>query len=422
MHATASDISSLPFDLASTRQAQERWAETPLSRRLDFVRRLRALIAEQAEELAAEAALVRNRPASEKLMSEVLPLADACRWLGRKSSAVLASKRFGRRWPIRARFQIQRQSFGIILVVGPGNYPLFLPAVHTLQALVAGNAVLWKPAPDTRAVALRFAEMTRAAGLEPALLRVLHENVAAAHESIQAGVDKVVFTGASANGRDLLATLAKTNTPSVMELSGDDAFIVLADADMKLVERAHHFGVRLNDGDTCIAPRRVIVQAPVAEAMRSLLPSADFGRLQLHRVEDSEEAIRVANANAHGLGAAIFSRDIALARRMARRLQTGFVTINDLIAPTADARAPFGGVKASGFGSTRGADGLLEMTHPHVVFVGRSRMHFRAPQAKDAALFRSFIRVRHARPVRRFRAFLELLGQIPKRAGSGRKR
>ena len=64
------------------------------------------------------------------------------------------------------------------------------------------------------------------------------------------------------------------------------------------------------------------------------------------------------------LGASIFSRDIAKARALAARIKTGFVLINDLIVPTADPRMPFGGVKASGFGTTRGEEGLLEMTLP----------------------------------------------------------
>ena len=66
-------------------------------------------------------------------------------------------------------------------------------------------------------------------------------------------------------------------------------------------------------------------------------------------------------------GASIFSRDLDARSHLAARIKTGFVLINDLIVPTADPRMPFGGVKASGFGSTRGDEGLLEMTFPHVV-------------------------------------------------------
>ncbi len=166
-------------------------------------------------------------------------------------------------------FTVQRQPFGVVLVIGPGNYPLFLPAVHSLHALVAGNAVLLKPAPDTREVSLLFARLTREAGLDPALLTVLGESIEAAHDAIAHGVDKVIFTGSSENGREVLFTLAETNTPSVMELSGQDAAIVFADADLDLVVRALHFAARLNNGETCIAPRRLIVAQPVADDLRA---------------------------------------------------------------------------------------------------------------------------------------------------------
>jgi hypothetical protein len=75
------------------------------------------------------------------------------------------------------------------------------------------------------------------------------------------------------------------------------------------------------------------------------------------------------------------------------------VTINDLIVPTADPRMPFGGVKASGFGSTRGEEGLLEMTFPHVVAIrrGSARPHFDEPAPGDARLFSAFIRAAHGR-------------------------
>ncbi len=138
-------------------------------------------------------------------------------------------------------FEVQRQPFGLVLVIGPGNYPLFLPAVHSLHALVAGNAILLKPAPGTREVALAFARLAQEAGLDPATSHHSVRERAAAHDAITDGVDKVIFTGSSENGRDVLADLAETNTPAVMELSGEDAVIVFADADLDLVVRALKF-------------------------------------------------------------------------------------------------------------------------------------------------------------------------------------
>ena len=397
---------------AEARTAQSRWALTPISERLRVVRALRHGIAENADKLAGIAASVSERPIAEKLVSEVLPLADACRWLEKRADRVLATRRCGSRgrpfWMQGVTFEVQRQPFGLVLVIGPANYPLFLPAVHALHALVAGNAVLLKPAPGTRHVALAFAQLARENGLEPALLTILPESVSAARSAIADGVDKVIFTGSSENGRDVLATLAETNTPSVMELSGQDAVLVFADADLDLVVRALRFGTSLNDGNTCIAPRRLVVVQSVAEDLLARLSIARVPIMLIERVHDEEAAVHRANDADFALGASIFSRDVARARTLAARIKTGFVLINDLIAPTADPRMPFGGVKASGFGTTRGDEGLLEMTFPHVVAArhGRTHPHFDEPASGDAQLFSAYIRAAHG--TRRFTAFRDL--------------
>ena len=392
----------------TTRDAQTGWARTPIRECLRVIRDFRHLLAENADALAAAAASVSDRPLSEKLVSEVLPLAEACRWLERNAARLLAPRVCGKRgrpfWMQGVSFEVQRQPFGVVLVIGPGNYPLFLSAVHALHALVAGNAVLLKPAPGTRDVALAFARLAIDAGLAPALLTILPESIAAARDAIAGGVDKVIFTGSSANGRDVLASLAETNTPSVMELSGEDAVLVLADADLDLVERALRFGAHLNAGETCIAPRRLIVVQSIADDLHARAPL-----LPIERVRDDAAAVERVNTADFALGASIFSRDIAKARALAGQLKTGFVLINDLIVPTADPRMPFGGVKASGFGTTRGDEGLLEMTFPHVVAIrrGRSHPHFHEPVQGDAHLFSAYIRAAHGR--HRFTAIRALL-------------
>ena len=440
MHATLTPHLLPGLDVHSeARAAQTRWSLTPIRERLRIVRALRHLIAENADALAAVAASVSDRPVAEKLVSEILPLADACRWLEKSARRVLAPRRCGSRgrpfWMRGVSFAVQRQPFGLVLVIGPGNYPLFLPAVHALHALVAGNAVLLKPAPRARHVALAFAQIAHDAGLDPALLTILPESVEAARSAIADGVDKVIFTGSSENGRDVLTTLAETNTPSVMELSGEDAVLVFADADLDLVVRALRFGTSLNNGNTCIAPRRVIAVCAIAEELTARLRAehrlpacAADGHLacrtgqagsplsaqagSLCSVRDAAGAIAIVNSADFALGCSIFSRDVAKACTLAAQIKTGFVLINDLIVPTADPRMPFGGVKASGFGTTRGDEGLIEMTFPHVVAIrrGRGHPHFDEPAPGDAQLFTAYIRAAHGR--RRFAAIRDLLGAL----------
>lgn len=409
---------TISANLVAARQAQTQWAQRRLGERLQFVRELRYSIAAHAHDLAVEAASVAQRPVAEKLVSEVLPLVDACRWLTQRAVRALAPRRCDRMgsplWMRGVSFEVQRQPFGVVLVIGPGNYPLFLPAVQTLQALVAGNAVLLKPAPGTRGVALAFAKLARSAGLDPALLTILADSVEAAQSAIAEGPDKVIFTGSSENGRDVLATLATTNTPAIMELSGEDAMLVLADANLDLVMGALRFGARLNGGDTCMAPRRLIVVDSIADDLRARLLEAGVPAPKVERVPDVAAALELVSAADFALGVSIFSRDVRQARAWAARITSGFVTINDLIVPTADPRMPFGGVKASGFGVTRGHEGLLEMTFPHVVALrrGKARPHFDDPGPGDARLFSSYILALHGRSGDRFGAIRDLINAI----------
>ncbi len=85
----------------------------------------------------------------------------------------------------------------------------------------------------------------------------------------------------------------------------------------------------------------------------------------------AEAAVASANGSAFGLSASVWGRDLKRARAVARSLVAGMVAINDAVTPAAHAAAPFGGVKASGFGRTRGALGLDEFLQPQTLHVRR---------------------------------------------------
>ncbi len=422
--------------IGRARAAGREWAALGLAARLGVIRRARPLIAREAAALAATVA----RPPADTLVAEVLPLAEAARFLLREGPRLLRPRapRGGRPlWLMGVRAEIRREPRGAVLILAPGNYPLFLPGAQALQALAAGNAVCVKPAPRASAPMLALADLLRRAGLPEGVMQVLDE--AAGPDASRAGFDHIVLTGGAETGVRVLHAAADTLTPATMELSGVDAVFVLPGADLGLVAACLAYGLRLNGGATCIAPRRVFVPAGLAAALEArlapLLPPAaaappaiadrlaalaaaaaaagarivapapmiladarpDMALLQqdvfapwlaLVPVRDEAAALEAAALCPFALGASVFGPPAA-ARAMALRVRAGSVCVNDLIVPTADPRLPFGGRGRSGFGLTRGAEGLLDMTVIKTVSTrtGRFRPHLAAASARDAGRF-----------------------------------
>jgi acyl-CoA reductase-like NAD-dependent aldehyde dehydrogenase len=448
---------------AAARAAQREWACVPLRRRLAVIRGIRHRLAADPERFADAARAGRSDPRAEKLVGEVLPLADACFFLESQAAAILAPRRCGSAgrpmWLSGVTSEVRREPLGVVLLIAPSNFPLMLAGVQAVQALTAGNAVIWKPGLGGTASAEAFAEAAVSAGLDRRLLAVLPETAAAAQEAVDAGVDKVFLTGSARAGSAVMERLAATLTPSVMELSGCDPVFVLPGADPDLVARAVKSGLRFNGSETCIAPRRVFVARPQAADLESRLRAAAesieprpvrpaaaafaealvgeavsagarrlTGRLaddppgllsptvvadvrppmRLLRedvfapvvsvcpVADADEALRLAADCPYALGASVFGPQRE-AVAFAARVRAGGVTVNDLVAPTADPRLPFGGLGRSGFGVTRGPEGLLEMTATKVVAVRRgSYQHLEEPTPGDAEFFAAYIRAAHS--------------------------
>jgi len=431
--------------LEAVRLAQRNWAGTTLSERLTVIGRLRRRMASGAVALA-ETVPTRlpgalNRTVADTLGAEVLPVMEACRFLERSAARILAPKRLGLKgrpiWLAGLDSRVERAPWGVVLLIGAGNYPLLLAGVQAIQALTAGNAVLWKPAPGTEAVAQAFRDLLVASGLNPELLTVLDSTVEAGIEAMDAGVDHVVLTGSAETGKAVLRRLAETLTPATMELSGCDAVFVLPGADQAHTVRALAFGMRLNGSCTCMAPRRVFLvgmadaeaakfEAALAAALaeipgvaipaktRSLLseltadartqgaevpikgldastevcPTLILGAtpamlsmqtdifapvLSVMRAADEGEALAASSACAYALSAAVFGPEKD-AVAFAAKVNAGTVLVNDVIVPTVDPRVPFGGRGRSGFGVTRGAEGLLAMTTPRTMQIQRSRL------------------------------------------------
>jgi acyl-CoA reductase-like NAD-dependent aldehyde dehydrogenase len=447
-----------------SKQAVTSWAGCTLEDRLDILRDARHRMAAQAEAFAAAISPDLARSKADTLAAEVLPLLDAIRFLERNAKRVLAPRRLGSRgrpaWLLGVAAEVHREPFGHVLIIGPANFPLFVPGIQAMHALAAGNTVTWKPGKGGAGVASLVAQALAAAGMPAGTLTVTDECVEAAQIALAAQPDKVIFTGSEASGRAVLSTLAASGTPAIVELSGADAVLVMPSANLNRVAKAVAFGLRLNGSAVCMSPRRLfatpssmaallpMLEAALANVPAVKLDDATAARLQTMLFEtmtagarvlgdfnpSAQKPLLVCNATAqmsvarsdifapvislitaeselhaldqyaqcpYALTAAIFCdrRDEKKARSVAKMLKAGTVLINDVIAPTADPRVPFGGRGASGFGITRGAEGLLEMTAIKTVLIrrGGSTLHMDPVQDNDVPLVAGAIAALHGR-------------------------
>ncbi|NVN05244.1 aldehyde dehydrogenase family protein [Asaia spathodeae] len=413
---------ALAPDVAALRLHQTAWARVPVFRRLQILRRFRKRL---LLDIPGMLALIPDHTPIDVMMAEILPMISAIRFLEKEAASLLKDAPLsilGRPiWLWGVKSHISRRPLGVVLIIAPGNYPLMLAGIQTLQALTAGNTVALKPAPGRTALLNHFVALLTQAGLPQGVIHILPED--AGPKAVQEAFDLVVLTGSEETGKKVALAAAQNLTPTIMELSGADPVFVLPSANLSLVARALHFGLTLKHGSTCIAPRRVFVHGNHREALGAqlalllknsgtnhqkhypaldqltltveqaggsvrklgaatiLLLDADQAELAdvdlfapwlaLIGVSDMAEAIEIESRSRHALGASIFGEEKE-ARALAKQIPAGSVTINDLIAPTADPRLPFGGARASGYGMTRGREGLLSITRAVSVSTRRS--------------------------------------------------
>jgi acyl-CoA reductase-like NAD-dependent aldehyde dehydrogenase len=162
-----------------------------------------------------------------------------------------------------------RQPLGVVACITPWNFPLAIPAWKIAPALIAGNAVILKPASATPASSVRLAELFQEAGLPDGVLNVLAARGGPAAEVLldAAEVRAVSLTGSTATGRHVAARCALRGVAVQAELGGKNAAIVLADADLDLATAGIVDGAFGSTGQRCTATSRTIVVESVADQL-----------------------------------------------------------------------------------------------------------------------------------------------------------
>ncbi|HYE57243.1 MAG TPA: aldehyde dehydrogenase family protein, partial [Rhodothermales bacterium] len=249
--------------LEAAADAQARLAAMPVEVRAEGLVRLAKVLDDHTEALAALAVREMGKPIRQA-RAEVQKCARACRYYAAHGPAMLGPE------PAEvdaARAYVVYQPLGVVLAIMPWNFPYWQVVRFLAPALVAGNTGLLKHAETVTGCAFALADAVATAGFDPAVLGVL----LAGHDAIPGviaddRVAAVTVTGSERAGRAVGALAGQALKPSVLELGGSDAFIVLSDADL---DEAVRVGVEArvqNTGQSCIAAKRFIVEEAIYDA------------------------------------------------------------------------------------------------------------------------------------------------------------
>ncbi|SHN84045.1 succinate-semialdehyde dehydrogenase / glutarate-semialdehyde dehydrogenase [Geodermatophilus obscurus] len=252
--------------------AQACWTAWPVPDRAAVLRRAGEVLRAEADGLALLVTREMGKPLAEA-RAEVEKCATACDYYAEHAATFLADE------PVDTaadRSWIGYEPVGVVLAVMPWNFPLWQVLRFAAPALMAGNAALLKHSPNTTGCALAVQRVLATAGAPEGLftaLVVAEPDVPAVTSRLigDPRISAVTITGSERAGRAVGAAAGDAIKKSVLELGGSDPFVVLADADLPRVAALAARGRLLNAGQSCISPKRLVVDASVAEEFTRLL-------------------------------------------------------------------------------------------------------------------------------------------------------
>jgi len=262
---TAEDVRSA---LAAARAAQPDWAALSFAARARYLERALALLLERQDEFVDVIMRESGKPRTEALMIDIFASCDSLAWYAKHAPRILRTRKQRLHGMLRILKQLRvvYQPLGVVGVISPWNGPFVLSLNPSVQALMAGNCVLLKPSEVTPASGRLVGELFAAAGLPPGVLTVLTGDGETGAALVEAGVDKIAFTGSVATGRKVALACARQLIPCTLELGGKDPMVVCADADLDVAAGGAVAGAFFNTGQYCCGTERVYVVESVADA------------------------------------------------------------------------------------------------------------------------------------------------------------
>lgn len=287
--ANADDVKNA---VARARAAQPAWGALPVAERASYLEKALAVLVRRQDEFLEIILRESGKTRTEAIMIEIFPSCDSLQYWAKRAPKMLRDeKKWMHLLGMQKRLRMTYRPLGVVGIITPWNGPFVLSANPTVQALVAGNAVLLKPSEVTPRSGQLIADIFEEAGLPKGVLQVLHGDGETGAALLDAGVDKISFTGSVGTGRKVAEACGRNLIPATIELGGKDPMIVCADADLDRAVPGAVFGAFMNTGQVCCSVERVFVDEKIydsfveraVELVKSLRvgpgPDTDLGSL-----------------------------------------------------------------------------------------------------------------------------------------------
>jgi len=271
-HFERTPASLLPEIVSRARAAQGAWAKLPIRDRCANLRGLRECIMVSRNELADAVVRESGKPRVEALFADIFVALDSAEYWSRNAASALRTQRVPHH-SIAAKAKrgyLAYDPLGVIAIISSWNYPFAIPLSQIIPAVAAGNAVVCKTSDFTPQCGALIEKLFIDAGFPGNLVTVVQGGGEVGQALIDASPDKMLFTGSVATGRRVAEACAKKLIPSVLELGGKDAMIVLADADLEVASSAAVWGSYTNCGQVCLSVERLFVEQTLAEKFTAL--------------------------------------------------------------------------------------------------------------------------------------------------------
>jgi len=267
-HFEKTSAALLPQVVANARAAQSGWAKLSVRDRCAMLRVLRERMMVSRDELADAVVRESGKPRVEALFADIFVALDTANYFSKYGERLLQSEPVPHH-SLAAKAKSGRLTYeplGVIGIISSWNYPLAIPLSQIIPAVAAGNAVVCKTSDFTPQCATLIEKLFADAGFPKDLVVVVQGGGEVGQALIDASPDKIMFTGSVATGRRVAEACARKLIPSILELGGKDAMIVLADADPDVAASAAVWGSYTNCGQVCLSVERLFVEQSICDS------------------------------------------------------------------------------------------------------------------------------------------------------------